>query len=73
MKILEISKMNTFLISIMMMAILLCCSSQVQASQSGDYTYNVTDGAAQITGYTGIGGAATIPSTIDGAPVTSIW
>ncbi|MDR3598985.1 MAG: leucine-rich repeat protein [Desulfosporosinus sp.] len=56
----------------MMMAILLCWSSQVQAAQSGDYTYTVTDGSAQITKYTGAGGAVTIPSTLAGYPVASI-
>ena len=72
MRILKISKVNTFLVSIMMMAVLLCCSSQVQADQSGDYTYDVMDGEAQITGYTGTGGVVTIPSTLGGFPVTSI-
>ena len=56
----------------MLMTILLCCSSQVQAAQSGDFTYTVTSGVATITGYTGTGGAVTIPSTLGGAPVTSI-
>ncbi|MFZ3132528.1 MAG: leucine-rich repeat domain-containing protein, partial [Desulfosporosinus sp.] len=72
MRILKISRVNIFLVSIMMMAILLCCSSQVQADQSGGYTYTVTDGKAQITGYTGVGGDVTIPSVLGGAPVTSI-
>ena len=67
-----LKKANTFLICIMMMAILLCCSSQVQAAQDGDYTYTVTAGEAQITGYTGAGGVVTIPSTLGGVPVTSI-
>lgn len=73
-RILIISKVSTFLISIMMMAmaILLCCSSQAQAVQSGDYTYTLTDGKAQITKYTGTGGVVAIPSTLGGSPVTSI-
>ena len=37
-----------------------------------DYTYTVTDGKAQITGYTGVEGDVTIPSTLAGSPVTSI-
>jgi hypothetical protein len=69
---LKLSKVNTFLISIMMMAILLCCSSQVQAALTGEYTYTITDGQAQITKYTGAGGVVTIPDTVDGNPVTSI-
>ena len=39
---------NTIFVSIMMITFLLCCSSQVQAAQDGDYTYSVTDGKAQI-------------------------
>ena len=86
MRILKISKLRTFLVGIMMMTILLCCSSQVQAAQllhdvlppqlphDGDYTYTVTNDQAQIAGYIGLvdGGVVTIPSTIGGFPVTSI-
>ena len=72
MKILRINKVGTFLVSIMMMTILLCCSNQVQAAQDGDYTYTVTDGKATITKYTGSVGVVTIPSTLAGSPVTSI-
>jgi hypothetical protein len=36
------------------------------------YTYTTNNGTITITGYTGPGGAVTIPSTIDGLPVTSI-
>ena len=72
MRILRISKVNTVLVGIIMMAILLCCSSQVQAAQSGDFTYTVTNGQAQITGYTGAGGVVTIPSTLGGTPVARI-
>jgi hypothetical protein len=37
-----------------------------------DFTYTNNNGAITITGYTGPGGNVTIPSTIDGLPVTSI-
>ncbi len=37
-----------------------------------DFSYTIADGAAQITGYIGTGGAATIPATLEGVPVTSI-
>jgi putative cell wall-binding protein/pimeloyl-ACP methyl ester carboxylesterase len=69
---LKINKIYIFLIRIMIMTALLCCSSQVQAAQDGDYTYTVTDGKAQITKYIGTGGNVTIPSTLGGYPVTSI-
>lgn len=72
MRILKTSKVNKFLFGIMMMAILLCCSSQVQAAQDGDYTYTVIDSKAEITKYTGAGGVVTIPSILAGFPVTSI-
>jgi len=36
------------------------------------FTYTTNNGTITITGYTGTGGAATIPATIDGLPVTSI-
>jgi hypothetical protein len=65
-------KRYIFILSIMTTAILLCCSSQVQAEQEGVYTYTVTDGKAQITRYTGFGGVITIPNTLGGFPVTSI-
>ena len=65
------SRVTTFLVGILIMTITLCCSSLVQAAP-GDFTYTVTGGAAQITGYTGAGGVVTIPSTLVGTPVTSI-
>jgi hypothetical protein len=36
------------------------------------YTYTTTNGAVTITGYTGPGGPVTIPSLVNGLPVTSI-
>ena len=41
-------------------------------SQSGDFYYSATATEVTITGYTGTGGAVTIPSSIDSLPVTSI-
>ena len=44
------------------------------AAQSGDYEYKVLkDGTAEITKYNGNGGAVTIPSTLGGKKVTSIY
>ena len=39
---------------------------------SGQFNYTTNNGAITITGYTGPGGAVSIPSTITGLPVTSI-
>ena len=72
MRLLNISRVNTFLIGIVLLVILLCSGNQVQAAQDGDYTYTVIDDKAQITKYTGAGGDVTIPSALGGVPVTSI-
>ena len=42
------------------------------AWQAGDYTYATNNGTITITGYTGSGGAVTIPDEIGGIAVTSI-
>ncbi len=44
----------------------------VEATAQTDYTYTVTDGQAQITGYSGSGGDVVIPGNLNGVPVTSI-
>jgi len=52
----------------------LCLLSVIPAkgAQSGDFHYTATATEVAITGYTGAGGAVTIPSSIGGLPVTSI-
>ncbi|NOS70096.1 MAG: leucine-rich repeat domain-containing protein [Verrucomicrobia bacterium] len=45
---------------------------QTNSIPATDYTCITNNGAITITGYTGSGGAITIPSTINGLPVTSI-
>jgi hypothetical protein len=42
------------------------------AAQSGDFECESRDTQITITGYTGAGGDVTVPSAIDGLPVTSI-
>lgn len=37
-----------------------------------EYTYTINNGVITITGYNGSGGAVTVPSSINGLPVTSI-
>ena len=46
----KVSKVQTFLLGIMMMAALLSCSSYVQASQSGDY-FNVSEKDTKLIEY----------------------
>lgn len=41
MGILKDSKVNILLLSVIMMAILMCCGSQAQAANEGDYTYSI--------------------------------
>ena len=47
-------------------------SSDVDAAQSGDLTYDVDGETVKITGYTGDGTSVEIPSTIEGKLVSSI-
>ncbi len=42
------------------------------AAVQAQYTYTTDNGTITITGYTGPGGDVTIPSTVNGLPVTSI-
>ena len=44
----------------------------VHADYYDDYYYTTDNGTITIVGYTGVGGAVTIPSTINDLPVTSI-
>ena len=48
--------------------LLLALPGAVQAQ----FNYTITNGTVTITGYTGPGGAVTIPATINGLPVTSV-
>ena len=45
----KISKFYTIFFYLMLIAILLCCSSQVQAAQDGDNTFTVEDGKGTAT------------------------
>ncbi len=47
-------------------------SSELYQGPQSDCFYSIFNGAATIFGYHGTGGAMTIPSTIEGFPVTSI-
>ena len=54
------------------LVLVIAATLPAQALQSGDFTYTVAATAATITGYTGAGGALTIPGTINSLPVISI-
>ena len=51
---------------------LLPLAAPARADSSGDWEYEITDGKATITNYTGSGGKVTIPSTLGGKPVCCI-
>ena len=52
--------------------LLRCCCLALPAAVQAQFTYTTNNGTITITGYTGSGGAVTIPGTINGLPVTSI-
>jgi len=43
---------------------LLALSTMAQAEQAGDFTYHPEVGQVTLTGYTGTGGAVTIPASV---------
>jgi len=51
---------------------LICACHASFADTSGDWTYTVSNNQATITGYTGVGGAVTIPSEVGGYPVKQV-
>jgi len=54
-------------------ALLLASAFQTAlGEQAGDWTYSVSNNQATITGYTGAGGAVTIPTSVNGSPVVIV-
>ena len=68
--------LSTFFVMVLLLAavFVVMTSETVVAEQDGDYTYSTSGSplVATITGYTGAGGAITIPSTLGGYPVVAI-
>jgi len=58
--------------SILFALILASAFQTALGEQSGDWIYSVENNQATITGYTGAGGAVTIPSSVNGIPVVSV-
>jgi hypothetical protein len=52
--------------------LMLCFFSPICPGVHGQFTYQVSNGNVWITGYTGAGGAVSIPETIEGRPVERI-
>src|SRR6266581_1921859 len=66
---LETNEMKTMKhIGVLHLVVLLALPAMARAQ----FTYITNNGTITITGYTGPGGAVTIPGVIDGLPVTSI-
>ena len=65
-------KIQTCLSMLLITSLLMMLSISVSAATSGDYAYTVTDGEVTITKYNGAEARLTIPSEIDGYPVTAI-
>ena len=57
---------------LLLVGVLLSMRLAAAAQQSGDFTYTTTGGIITITGYSGAGGAVTIPGAINGLPVAAI-
>lgn len=55
-----------------MLSALVLVPLPASAAVSGDFTYEVTDGNATITGYTGSDAEVTVPGEMDGYTVTAI-
>jgi hypothetical protein len=53
-------------------AFFVVAADTVTAAQDDNYTYTVNEDVATITGYTGVGGAITIPSTLGGHATVAI-
>src|SRR5271165_6975882 len=62
----RIMRLLRFRLTVFAMVLALPAAAQAQ------YTYTTNSGAVTITGYTGPGGAVTIPASLNGLPVTSI-
>ena len=65
-------KTNPFLTRTTNAVRLLVLMLMLPATVQAQFTFITNNGAINITGYTGSGGAVTIPDTISGLPVTSI-
>ena len=57
--------------AVLLLAALLL-SAAVSAETSGDFEYTVENGRATVTAYTGSDTAVTVPSALNGSPVTAV-
>ncbi len=61
-----------FVLAIIVLATLLCCSMSAFALTDGEWEFQLLDNEVAITGYLGEGGDVVIPETIYGCPVTAV-
>lgn len=60
------------LLPLLAMALFLGSNPELRAKDAVPFTYVTNQNAITITGYSGPGGAVTIPATLNGLPVTRI-
>lgn len=65
-------KVITIALVLSMLSVLFIAPMSASAAVSGDFTYEITDGKATVTGYTGSEANLTIPAELGGCPVTKI-
>ncbi len=65
-------KVLSFIVVLSMLSALVLVPLPASAATYGDFTYEVTDGKATITGYTGTETNVTVPGELDGYTVTAI-
>lgn len=65
-------KVLSFIVVLSMLSALVLVPLPASAATYGDFTYEVTDGKATITGYTGTETNVTVPGEVDGYTVTAI-
>ena len=67
-------KPATFVLLLLLSTFFVVATGTVSAAQDGDFSYSTSGSpaVATITGYTGVGGAITIPSTLGGYPTVAI-
>ena len=63
----------SFLLTLALLAGALACLPLTASAEGGGFVYTVYEGEAIILQCVGLSGEVVIPSTLDGAPVTTIW
>ena len=57
---------------LVLLGCLAVCAASAQTLTSGDFVFEIVEGKATLTGYTGSGGRVTVPGSVSGYPVAAI-